>query len=325
MVTQLLAMRKGRLEQMVNLGTGWVRMEYLVPARGLIGFRTEFLTETRGTGPVHHVFDRWEPWPASSARGRRALVADRRGTTPRSHCSTSRSAAAVRWSRRRRLRGHDRRREPRADDLDVNPTKEKHLTNIRSSTAESWSASSQPRALPRPGARAPRADESSRSRPSRPAAQGRARHNRAAPADPGGEGVTAQVLAQLSVRRGREAVEFYKQAFGAIEVYRVGGPDSRNEAVVSQLAVGDESSPWVADESPEHLDFSPETVGGGTVRLLLIVDDPDAAIERAVAAGATIVRPAANDARLAPGADRRPVRAPLGGRQAAAAFAAQAH
>ena len=61
-ITQMLAMRKGRMEQMVNHGTGWVRMEYLVPARGLIGFRTEFLTETRGTGLVHHVFDRWEPW-----------------------------------------------------------------------------------------------------------------------------------------------------------------------------------------------------------------------------------------------------------------------
>jgi len=105
--------------------------------------------------------------------------------------------------------------------------------------------------------------------------------------------VSAQVLAQLSVRRGREAVEFYKQAFGAVEVYRVGGSDA-NPAVVSQLEVGDGSF-WVADESPEHLNFSPETVGGGTVRLLLIVDDPDAAIERAVAAGATIVRPAADE------------------------------
>ena len=92
--------------------------------------------------------------------------------------------------------------------------------------------------------------------------------------------MSAQVLAQLSVRRGREAVEFYKQAFGAVEVYRVGGSDA-NPAVVSQLEVGDGSF-WVADESPEHLNFSPETVGGGTVRLLLIVDDPDAAIERAV-------------------------------------------
>lgn len=106
--------------------------------------------------------------------------------------------------------------------------------------------------------------------------------------------MSAQVLAQLSVRRGREAVEFYKQAFGAVEVYRVGGNES-NEAVVSQLRVGDDSSFWVADESPEHLNFSPETVGGGTVRLLLIVDDPDAAIERAVAAGATTVRPAADE------------------------------
>lgn len=105
--------------------------------------------------------------------------------------------------------------------------------------------------------------------------------------------MSAQVLPQLSVRRGREAVEFYKEAFGAVEVYRVGGSDA-NPAVVSQLAVGDGSF-WVADESPEHLNFSPETVGGGTVRLLLIVEDPDAAIERAVAAGATLVRPAADE------------------------------
>ena len=66
-VTQLLALRKGRMEQMVNHGTGWVRMDYLVPARGLIGFRTEFLTETRGTGLLHHVFDRWEPWAGEHA------------------------------------------------------------------------------------------------------------------------------------------------------------------------------------------------------------------------------------------------------------------
>jgi PhnB protein len=97
----------------------------------------------------------------------------------------------------------------------------------------------------------------------------------------------ASILAQLSVRRGRAAVEFYKAAFGAIEVYRVGGTDD-NPAVVSQLSVGN-SSFWVADESPEHANFSPESVGGGTVRMLLIVDDPDAAVDRAVAAGATEV------------------------------------
>ena len=79
-VTQLLALRKGRMQQMVNHGTGWARMEYLVPARGLIGFRTEFLTETRGTGILHHVFDGWEPWHGElRTRPTGALVADRRG------------------------------------------------------------------------------------------------------------------------------------------------------------------------------------------------------------------------------------------------------
>jgi PhnB protein len=101
------------------------------------------------------------------------------------------------------------------------------------------------------------------------------------------------VVAQLSVRRGREAVEFYKKAFGAVEVYRVGGTDD-NPDVVSQLTIGD-SSFWVSDESPEHENFSPESVGGGTVRLLLVVDDPDVAIERARAAGAAVVDPAAEE------------------------------
>jgi PhnB protein len=101
------------------------------------------------------------------------------------------------------------------------------------------------------------------------------------------------IMAQLSVRRGREAVEFYRQAFGAVEDYRVGGNDE-NEAVVAQLSVGSATF-WVADESPEHLNFSPESLGGGTIRLLLIVDDPDAAIARAVAAGAELVRPAADE------------------------------
>ena len=79
-VTQLLALRKGRMQQMVNHGTGWARMEYLVPARGLIGFRTEFLTETRGAGIMHHVFERWEPWHGElRTRPTGSLVADRRG------------------------------------------------------------------------------------------------------------------------------------------------------------------------------------------------------------------------------------------------------
>jgi PhnB protein len=97
------------------------------------------------------------------------------------------------------------------------------------------------------------------------------------------------VLPQLSVRRGRAAIEFYEEAFGAIEVYRVGGTDA-NPDVVAQLSVGSASF-WVSDESPEHANFSPESVGGGTVRMLLIVDDPKSAVERAVAAGATEVYP----------------------------------
>jgi PhnB protein len=101
-----------------------------------------------------------------------------------------------------------------------------------------------------------------------------------------------RVVPQLSVRRGREAVAFYQAAFGATEVYRVGGTDAE-PAVVSQLSVGDGTF-WVADEAPGHANFSPETLGGGTVRLLLEVDDPDAAIARAVAAGATLVYPAAD-------------------------------
>ena len=91
------------------------------------------------------------------------------------------------------------------------------------------------------------------------------------------------------MRRGREAVEFYKAAFGAVEVYRVGGTDE-HEAVVAQLSVGNASF-WVADESPPNKNFSPESLGGSTVRLLLVVEDPRSVIERAVALGATEVSP----------------------------------
>jgi PhnB protein len=98
------------------------------------------------------------------------------------------------------------------------------------------------------------------------------------------------VSAQLAVRRGREAVDFYKAAFGAVELHRVGGTDE-HESVVAQLAVGD-SSFWVADESPEHGAFSPATLGGGTVKLLLVVDDPQAVIDRAVGLGAREVHAA---------------------------------
>jgi ribose 5-phosphate isomerase B len=100
--------------------------------------------------------------------------------------------------------------------------------------------------------------------------------------------------AQLSVRDGRAAVEFYKRALGAVEVHRVGGTDE-HPALVSQMSVGDGSF-WVADESLEHLNFSPESLGGGSsVRMLLVVADPDAAFERALAAGATAVRAVADE------------------------------
>ena len=102
-----------------------------------------------------------------------------------------------------------------------------------------------------------------------------------------------EIVPELSVRDGRNAVEFYEEAFGATEVYRVGGTEE-NPSVVSQLTIGDASF-WVSDESPEHANFSPESLGGGTVRLLLIVDDPDATVERAVSRGAREVRPVADE------------------------------
>jgi PhnB protein len=98
---------------------------------------------------------------------------------------------------------------------------------------------------------------------------------------------------QLAVRRGREAVELYKAALGAVEVYRVGGDDD-NPSVVAQITIG-EATFWVSDEAPDHGTFSPETVGGGTVRLTLIVDDPDAAVRRALEAGATEVAPVSEE------------------------------
>ena len=97
------------------------------------------------------------------------------------------------------------------------------------------------------------------------------------------------VQVQLSVRRGREAVVFYEQAFGAEQVFRFGG-DADNEEVVAQLAVGDTRF-WVEDESPEHHNFSPETLGGATMRMLLVVDDPAALMRRAIAAGAKEIYP----------------------------------
>ncbi len=137
-VTQLLAGRKGRLEQMVNHATGWVRMDYLIPARGLIGMRTEFLTETRGSGIMHHVFDRWERWAGElRTRPTGSLVADRRGT--------SASYALLGLQDRGTLfvgpgeevyEGMIVGENSRAEDIDVNAIKEKHQTNVRAASAD---------------------------------------------------------------------------------------------------------------------------------------------------------------------------------------------
>ena len=137
-VTQLLAARRGRMEHMTNHGTGWVRMEYLVPARGLIGFRTEFLTETRGTGIMHHVFDRWEPWAGELlTRTSGALVADRRGETVSYSLMTLQERGTLFVGPGEEVyEGMIIGENARSEDLDVNPVKEKHLTNMRSSTSD---------------------------------------------------------------------------------------------------------------------------------------------------------------------------------------------
>jgi GTP-binding protein len=137
-VTQLLAARKGRMDHMTNHGTGWVRMDYLVPSRGLIGFRTEFLTETRGTGIMHHVFDRWEPWAGElTMRASGALVADRRGITATYSLMTLQERGLLFVEPGEEVyEGMIIGENARTEDIDVNPTKEKHLTNMRSSTAD---------------------------------------------------------------------------------------------------------------------------------------------------------------------------------------------
>jgi GTP-binding protein TypA/BipA len=137
-VTQLLALRKGRMEHMTNHGTGWVRMEYLVPARGLIGFRTEFLTETRGTGLMHHVFDRWERWAGElRTRNTGVLVSDRRGETAQFALMNLQERGTMFVGPGTEVyEGMIVGENVRSDDMDVNVCKEKHLTNMRSSTSE---------------------------------------------------------------------------------------------------------------------------------------------------------------------------------------------
>lgn len=137
-VTELLGTRKGQMRQMVNNGSGWVRVEYVVPSRGLIGFRTEFLTATRGTGIMNHVFEGYTPWVGVMRnRATGSLVADRQGTVSSYSLFNLQERGVLFVSP-----GDDTYEgmvvgeNARPDDMDVNPTKEKHLTNVRSSTAD---------------------------------------------------------------------------------------------------------------------------------------------------------------------------------------------
>ncbi len=139
-ITELLALRKGRMESMSNHGTGWVRMEFIVPARGLIGFRTDFLTETRGTGMAAHVFEKYEPWTGEiRSRNSGSLVADRAGAAT-AYAMTSLQERGVMFCEPATevYEGMIVGENSRADDMDVNITKEKQQTNIRSATSDNF-------------------------------------------------------------------------------------------------------------------------------------------------------------------------------------------
>ena len=148
-VTQLLALRKGRMTQITNHGTGWVRLEHVVPARGLVGFRTEMLTETRGTGLLHHVYEGMEPW-AGDIRPRRngSLVADRSGaTTAYSLLNLQERGQLFVGPGVEVYEGMVIGENARPEDMDVNPTREKKLTNVRAAAADQFEKLIPPRAL----------------------------------------------------------------------------------------------------------------------------------------------------------------------------------
>jgi GTP-binding protein len=148
-ITQLLAVRRGRMDQMVNHGTGWVRMEFTVPSRGLIGFRTEFLTETRGTGIAHHVFEGYEPWAGDiQTRPSGSLVADRAGAATSYAMKNLQERGTLFVEPATEVyEGMIVGENSREDDMDVNITKEKQQTNVRSSTADNFEKLIPPRKL----------------------------------------------------------------------------------------------------------------------------------------------------------------------------------
>jgi GTP-binding protein len=137
-ITQMLAPRKGRMENMVNHGAGWIRLEYLLPARGLIGFRTEFLTETRGTGIMHAIFEGYEPWQGElRTRPSGSLVADRRGTAAQFALMNLQERGTLFVGPGEEVyEGMVVGENARADDLDVNAVREKNLTNMRAAGSD---------------------------------------------------------------------------------------------------------------------------------------------------------------------------------------------
>src|SRR3954462_12579348 len=139
-ITELLAVRKGRMEQMTNHGTGWVRMEFLVPARGLIGFRTEFLTDTRGTGIAHHISEGYEPWAGEiRSRSQGSLVADRSGAATAYAMTNLQERGTMFVEPATEVyEGMIVGENSRSEDMDVNITKEKQQTNIRSATSDNF-------------------------------------------------------------------------------------------------------------------------------------------------------------------------------------------
>jgi GTP-binding protein len=137
-ITQLLAVRRGRMEQMINHGTGWVRMEFIVPARGLIGFRTEFLTDTRGTGIAHQTFEKYEPWAGEiSTRPSGSLVSDRAGAAT-SYAMTNIQERGTLFIEPATevYEGMIVGENSRSDDMDINIVREKKQTNVRSNADE---------------------------------------------------------------------------------------------------------------------------------------------------------------------------------------------
>ena len=137
-ITQLMASRKGRMEQMTNHGTGWIRLDFSVPSRGLIGFRTEFLTETRGTGLLHHVFDGYEPWQGEiRTRPTGSLVADRRGMVTSYALSSLQERGTIFVEPGSEVyEGMIVGENARNEDMDVNAVREKKLTNMRASGSD---------------------------------------------------------------------------------------------------------------------------------------------------------------------------------------------